>query len=93
MNCVDIVYVKGVFDELLNPLTRYCIYSPSQYGCDADIHSSKHCPVITVGGSYPGMLSALMRLRYPSLVQIVLISIISNRFIFVSKTDTLNYIS
>lgn len=28
------------------------------------------CPVITVGGSYPGWLSAMMRLRYPAVVDI-----------------------
>ena len=27
-----------------------------------------YCPVITVGGSYPGFLSAMMRLRYPAVV-------------------------
>lgn len=26
------------------------------------------CPVVTVGGSYPGWLSAMMRLRYPAVV-------------------------
>ena len=26
------------------------------------------CPVITIGGSYPGWLSAMMRLRYPAVV-------------------------
>ena len=29
---------------------------------------SPRCPVITVGGSYPGFLSAMMRLRYPAVV-------------------------
>lgn len=33
----------------------------SQY----DRSSEKYCPVITVGGSYPGVLSALFRLVYP----------------------------
>ena len=28
------------------------------------------CPVVTVGGSYPGWLSAMMRLRYPAVVDI-----------------------
>ena len=27
-----------------------------------------YCPVVTVGGSYPGFLSAMMRLRYPAVV-------------------------
>lgn len=31
---------------------------------------TKYCPVITIGGSYPGFLSAMMRLRYPGVVDI-----------------------
>jgi pimeloyl-ACP methyl ester carboxylesterase len=27
-----------------------------------------YCPVLTIGGSYPGWLSAMMRIRYPSVV-------------------------
>lgn len=27
-----------------------------------------YCPVLTIGGSYPGFLSAMMRLRFPSIV-------------------------
>ena len=27
-----------------------------------------YCPVLTIGGSYPGFLSAMMRLRYPDVV-------------------------
>ena len=27
-----------------------------------------YCPVLTVGGSYPGFLSAMMRLRYPAVI-------------------------
>ena len=34
-------------------------------------HTSKdYCPVITVGGSYPGFLSAMFRLAYPDFVDI-----------------------
>jgi len=29
-----------------------------------------YCPVITIGGSYPGWLSAMMRFRYPAVVDI-----------------------
>ncbi|CAK0867731.1 unnamed protein product [Prorocentrum cordatum] len=30
--------------------------------------SPGYCPVLTIGGSYPGFLSAMMRLRYPAVV-------------------------
>jgi hypothetical protein len=35
-----------------------------------DKQSKDYCPVISVGGSYPGFLSALMRLHYPDIVDI-----------------------
>ena len=31
---------------------------------------SLYCPIITIGGSYPGWLSAMMRLRYPAVIDI-----------------------
>jgi len=37
------------------------------YGCTKR-GTSTYCPVLTIGGSYPGFLSAMMRLRYPSVV-------------------------
>jgi pimeloyl-ACP methyl ester carboxylesterase len=36
--------------------------------CTGERGSGPRCPVITVGGSYPGFLSAMMRLRYPAVV-------------------------
>lgn len=36
-----------------------------RYGC---MSGPRRCPVITVGGSYPGWLSGMMRLRYPGVV-------------------------
>ncbi|KAL7512616.1 hypothetical protein ACHAXN_009647 [Cyclotella atomus] len=35
-----------------------------------DRTSEKYCPVISVGGSYPGFLSAMFRLAYPDFVDI-----------------------
>ena len=39
-------------------------------GCSRDQHSKDYCPVISVGGSYPGFLSAIMRLHYPHVIDI-----------------------
>ena len=39
-------------------------------GCSADKLSKHYCPVISVGGSYPGFLSAMMRLVHPEIVDI-----------------------
>lgn len=36
--------------------------------CSLDKTSTQYCPVISVGGSYPGFLSAMARLRFPDTV-------------------------
>eukprot|EP00325_Prymnesiales_sp_UTEX-LB-985_P000300 CAMPEP_0174705638 /NCGR_PEP_ID=MMETSP1094-20130205/8792_1 /TAXON_ID=156173 /ORGANISM="Chrysochromulina brevifilum, Strain UTEX LB 985" /LENGTH=458 /DNA_ID=CAMNT_0015903833 /DNA_START=484 /DNA_END=1860 /DNA_ORIENTATION=+ len=42
-------------------------YVQAAYNCSLD-RGPRYCPVITIGGSYPGWLSAMMRLRYPAVV-------------------------
>ncbi len=37
-------------------------------GCSTNRNNKFYCPVITVGGSYPGFLSAMMRVRHPQVV-------------------------
>ena len=39
-------------------------------GCSLDKSSKHYCPVITVAGSYPGFLSAMMRLAHPDVIDI-----------------------
>ncbi|CAJ1951886.1 unnamed protein product [Cylindrotheca closterium] len=39
-------------------------------GCSLDKSSKDYCPVITFGGSYPGFLSALLRFRFPDIIDI-----------------------
>jgi hypothetical protein len=41
-----------------------------EFHCSADKASLQYCPMITVGASYPGFLSALFRLVYPDFVDI-----------------------
>lgn len=41
----------------------------SELGCGPR-GSTGYCPVVTVGGSYPGLLSALLRINYPDVVDI-----------------------
>lgn len=41
-----------------------------ELGCSLDRHSDKYCPAISVGASYPGFLSALMRFEHPDVVDI-----------------------
>jgi len=60
---------------LLNPqqaladAANFIVGIQKEYGCTAR-DTNGYCPVITVGGSYPGFLSAMMRLRYPEVVDI-----------------------
>jgi pimeloyl-ACP methyl ester carboxylesterase len=37
-------------------------------GCSVERGDANYCPVITVGGSYPGFLSAMMRVVHPDVV-------------------------
>lgn len=39
-------------------------------GCSQDKSSPKYCPVITVAGSYPGFLSAMLRVMHPDIIDI-----------------------
>lgn len=39
-------------------------------GCAPSTSSSSYCPVISIGGSYPGFLSAMFRFVYPDFVDI-----------------------
>lgn len=39
-------------------------------GCSFEKSSKDYCPVITFGGSYPGFLSAMMRFRFPDIMDI-----------------------
>ena len=37
-------------------------------GCSSSFSSPNYCPVVTVGGSYPGFLSAFARILFPDIV-------------------------
>jgi Serine carboxypeptidase S28 len=40
----------------------------SEWGCSFDRTSEFYCPVVTIGGSYPGFLSAMARIMFPDIV-------------------------
>jgi hypothetical protein len=40
----------------------------NQLNCSRDRFSPDYCPIITVGGSYPGWLSAMSRIMFPHIV-------------------------
>jgi len=53
--------------KLMNPeqamwdAVKLVDFIKSRYGCASSSKSEHHCPVIAVGGSYPGFLAAMMR--------------------------------
>lgn len=67
-------------DELLDTLTPHQAMADmiqltqhvrySEFGCSPHRSSARYCPIVSVGGSYPGFLSALFRIVYPNVVDI-----------------------
>lgn len=55
--------------QALADAAAFIQYRQRAYGCSGE-NGQPRCPVVTVGGSYPGFLSAMMRLRYPAVVDI-----------------------
>jgi len=55
-------------DQALEDAVQLIQYVRNELGCDPDRTNANYCPVITFGGSYPGFLSAMLRFRYPDLV-------------------------
>ncbi|KAL3757170.1 hypothetical protein ACHAWU_004602 [Discostella pseudostelligera] len=62
--------------ELLTPqqamadMVRLTSVFKDRIDCSSHRPSNEYCPVISVGGSYPGFLSAMFRLVYPNFVDI-----------------------
>jgi pimeloyl-ACP methyl ester carboxylesterase len=57
-------------EQALEDWIQIIRYEQKRLGCEEIKTSAKYCPVITVGGSYPGFLSAMMRLNYPDIIDI-----------------------
>jgi Serine carboxypeptidase S28 len=56
-------------DQALNDFVRIIQHKQAELGCGKR-RMANYCPVMTVGASYPGFLSALMRLVHPDMVDI-----------------------
>jgi hypothetical protein len=62
--------------ELLTPnqalwdAARFIQHTRKELGCSLDRSSKDYCPAISVGGSYPGFLSSLMRFAHSDVVDI-----------------------
>ena len=57
-------------EQAMMDYVRLLNYIQADLGCSTDRTSPEYCPVITVGGSYPGFLSAMMRVVHSNVVDI-----------------------
>ncbi|GAX20740.1 dipeptidyl-peptidase II [Fistulifera solaris] len=55
-------------DQALLDLVQLVQATRTELGCSLSRTSPKYCPVITVGGSYPGYLSAMARFLFPDYI-------------------------
>lgn len=55
-------------EQALHDMARLVRVMRIRLGCSLDRFSTRYCPIITVGGSYPGFLSAMSRILFPFLV-------------------------
>jgi pimeloyl-ACP methyl ester carboxylesterase len=55
-------------------------------GCSLDRMSRKYCPIITVGGSYPGFLSAMFRFLHPDVIDAAYASA-APLYMYAQRTD------
>jgi hypothetical protein len=52
-------------DQAIQDMLSIVRHYREEHGCSFDRSSKDYCPLLTVGGSYPGFLAASMRLLYP----------------------------
>jgi Serine carboxypeptidase S28 len=55
-------------DQALEDFVRITRHIQGKIGCSIDRTDPNYCPIITVGASYPGFLSAMMRFVHPEVV-------------------------
>lgn len=56
------------YEQALYDAARLVQHIRTSWGCAEDRFSPLYCPVISVGGSYPGFLAAMMRIVRPDIV-------------------------
>ncbi|MGK3749919.1 MAG: hypothetical protein ACI8RD_002217 [Bacillariaceae sp.] len=57
-------------EQAMLDYVRLIRHIQGELGCSTERTSNEYCPVITVGGSYPGFLSAMMRTVHSDIVDI-----------------------
>jgi hypothetical protein len=56
--------------QALADIVQFIKHKQKELGCSTHRSSKHYCPIMTVGGSYPGFLAVLMRLVHEDLVDI-----------------------
>jgi len=79
-------------EQALLDAMRLLSYTQAKLGCSRDrTDYQNYCPVITVGGSYPGYLSAMARLLYPDRVDMSYAASAPMKFYSQQTADTAYY--
>lgn len=55
-------------EQALADTVHFALATQRAHNCSTVRGTATYCPIVTVGGSYPGWLSAMMRLRYPAVI-------------------------
>lgn len=77
-------------EQALYDMARLLHVVIDDLGCSLDRFSADYCPIITVGGSYPGFLSAMARILFPSLVDMAYAASAPMKF-YAQHTDSSAY--
>jgi hypothetical protein len=77
-------------EQALYDMARLIDSVRDDLGCSIDRFSAQYCPIITVGGSYPGFLSAMARILFPFLVDIAYAASAPMKF-YSQQTDSSAY--
>jgi len=75
-------------DQALRDVARFIQHKRRELGCSLHRTSRNYCPAITVGGSYPGFLSGLMRFAHPDGTSLLVIYIIVAVFVIFIQNNS-----
>ena len=77
-------------EQALADTARFALATARAHNCSATRGAKDYCPIITVGGSYPGWLSAMMRVRYPAIVDMAYAASAPTKF-YAQEVDQYEY--
>jgi hypothetical protein len=75
--------------QAMADLAYFITEKRKELGCGS-YGTPSYCPVMTIGGSYPGYLSSMMRLRYPAVVDMAYAAS-SPHYIYAQQVDQYAY--